>query len=70
MFKDFFESSSPTDYAKELINVKDSNENKGTVAEIEDRISDLKDRIKKMSETEKKKYRWYIKDYWRNSWLQ
>ena len=55
MFKDFFESSSPTDYAKELINVKDSNENKGTVAEIEDRISDLKDRIKKMSETEKKK---------------
>ena len=54
LFKDFFESSSPADYAKKLINVKDPNENKETVAEIEDRISDLKDRIKKMSETEKK----------------
>ena len=27
-FKGFFESSSPADYAKELINVKDPNENK------------------------------------------
>ena len=54
LFEDFFESSSPADYAKELINVKDPNENKEIVAEIKDRISDLKDRTNKMSETEKK----------------
>ena len=51
-FKGFFESSSPADYAKELINVKDPNENKEIVAEIKSRILDLKDRIK---ETSKKK---------------
>ena len=28
LFEDFFESSSPADYAKRLINVKDPNENK------------------------------------------
>ena len=28
LFEDFFQSSSPADYAKRLINVKDSNENK------------------------------------------
>ena len=50
----FFESSSPADYAKTLINTKNPDENKENVAEIKDRISDLKDRIKKMSETEKK----------------
>ena len=54
LFEDFFESSSPADYAKKLINTS-PNENKKIVAEIKDRISDLKDRIKKMSETEKKK---------------
>ena len=54
LFKDFFESSSPADYAKELINVKDPNENKEIVAEIKNRILDLKDRIKEMSEKEKK----------------
>ena len=54
LFKDFFESSSPADYAKKLINVKDPNENKETVAEIEDRISDLKDRIKKWVKQKKK----------------
>ena len=53
LFEDFFESSSPADYAKKLINTS-PNENKKIVAEIKDRISDLKDRIKKMSETEKK----------------
>ena len=45
LFNEFFELS-PADYAKRLINVKNPNENKETVAEIEDRISYLKDRIK------------------------
>ena len=53
LFEDFFESSSPVDYAKKLINTS-PNENKIIVAETKDRISDLKERIKKMSETEKK----------------
>ena len=53
LFEDFFESSSPDDYAKTLINTKNPDENKENVAEIKDRISDLKDRIKEMSETEK-----------------
>ena len=53
LFEDFFESSSPADYAKTLINTKNPDENKENVAEIKDRISDLKDRIKEMSETEK-----------------
>ena len=54
LFKDSFQSSSPADYAKSLINVKDSNENKEIVAGIKNRILDLKDRIKEMSEKEKK----------------
>ena len=53
LFEDFFESPSPADYAKILINTSPG-ENKKIVEEIKDRISDLKDRIKKMSETEKK----------------
>ena len=56
LFEDFFESSSPADYAKMLINTKKPDENKKFVAVIKDRISNVKDRIKKMSETEKKKY--------------
>ena len=55
MFEDFFESSSPADYAKELINTKNPDEIKEIVAEIKNRISDLKDRIKQISEKEKKK---------------
>ena len=43
----FFESSSPADYAKTLINTKNPHENKKFVAEIKNRISDLKDKIKK-----------------------
>ena len=39
LFKHFFESSSPADYAMNLVNVKDPNENKEIVAEIKDRIS-------------------------------
>ena len=54
LFKDFFESSSPADYVKRLVNVKDPNENKQIVAEIKNRISDLKDRIKAMSKKEQK----------------
>ena len=53
LFEDFFESSSPVDYAKMLINTS-PDENKKIVAETKYRISDLKDRIKKMSEKEKK----------------
>ena len=47
LFEDFFESSSPADYAKMLVNTKNADENKENVKEIEYRISDLKDRIKK-----------------------
>ena len=52
LIEDFFESL-PVDYAKMLINTN-PDENKKIVAEIKDRISDLKDRIRKMNETEKK----------------
>ena len=54
MFEDIFESSSPVDYAKKLINTS-PDENKKIVEEIEDRISYLKDRIKRISEKEKKR---------------
>ena len=54
--EDFFGLSSPADYAKMLINTS-PDENKKSVAEIRDRMSDLKHRIKEMSEKEKK----YIK---------
>ena len=54
LLKDFFESSSPADYAKVLINVKNPNENKEIVAKMKNRILDLKDRIKEMSNNEKK----------------
>ena len=62
LLKDFFQSSSPADYAKELINTKNPDGNKENLAEIKNRISDLKDRIKKMSEIEKKCW-WDIKNY-------
>ena len=54
MLEDIFELPSPADYAKMLIDIKNPDENKKIVAEIEDRISKLKDIIKEMSETEKK----------------
>ena len=47
LFENFFESSSPTDYVKKLINTS-QDENKKIVEEIKDGISDLKERIKKM----------------------
>ena len=38
LLEEFFESSSPAEYVKNLINVKDSNENKEIVAEIRQNI--------------------------------
>ena len=54
LFKDFFESSSPADYIKDLINTKNPDKNKEIVPKIKSRMSDLKDRIKETSEREKK----------------
>ena len=48
LFEEFFESLSPADYAKMLINTKNADENK-------EYIEDIKDRIKEMNEKEKKK---------------
>ena len=53
LFENFFQSSL-TDYAKELINIKNADKNKGIVEEIENKILDLEDRIKEMNEKEKK----------------
>ena len=53
LFEDFFESSSPADYTKKLINTS-SDENKEIVEEMKNRMSNLKDRMKEMSEKEKK----------------
>ena len=44
-FEDFFESSLPEKNTKTLISTKNPDENKEFVAEIKNRISDLKDRI-------------------------
>ena len=52
--KIFFGFTSPADYAKELINIKNVDKSKGIVEEIEDRISDLENRIKEINEKEKK----------------
>ena len=53
LFEEFFESSSPANYAKMLINTN-PDENKKIVEEIKDRISNLKDRIKEMTKKEEK----------------
>ena len=55
--KIFFGFASPSDYAKELINVKNVDKSKGILEEIEDRISDLEARIKEINEKEKKTLR-------------
>ena len=54
LFEDLFQSSSLAEYAKELINTKNADENKKNVEEIKNRISDLEDKIKKMNDKEKK----------------
>ena len=53
LFEDFFELTSPADYAKMLINSDNLDKNKEFVAEIEDKISALKD--KKNEQNRKKK---------------
>ena len=55
LFKDFFESSSPANYAKTLINTKNPNENKEIVVEIKDRVSNLKDNERNEQNRKKKK---------------
>ena len=52
LFEKFFESSSPANNAKMLINTKELDKNKEIVEEIKDRISALKEQIKKMSQKE------------------
>ena len=47
LFEDFFQSSSPAEYVKDLINTKNADKNKKNVEEIKNKISDLEDRIKK-----------------------
>ena len=56
LFNLFFESS-PIDYAKHLINLKNTTENKEFVTEAKYRTLGLKHKIKKMSKKEKKKCR-------------
>ena len=53
LFKDFFESSSPADDAKMLINTENSHKSKKFVTEIKDRISNLKDTVKKWMKQKK-----------------
>ena len=57
LFEEFFESSSPADYSKMLINTKNADENKENVREIKNRILDLEERIKEINEKEKKMLR-------------
>ena len=45
LFNEFFESL-PVDYAKYLINLKNTEENKKVVTKAENRISDIKDNKK------------------------
>ena len=58
LFEEFFDHSSPADYAKILINTKNAGENKENIEVIGDRILALKDRIERMSEKEKKRKLW------------
>ena len=52
--EDFFESESPAMYAKMLINTENPDKNKEFVAEIKERISNLKEVIREMGEKEQK----------------
>ena len=53
LFNEFFKSS-PVDYTKYLINLKNTEENKEFAKEMKNRISSLKDKIKEMRVNEKK----------------
>ena len=46
LFEDFFESSSPTDYSKKLINTS-PDENKKFIEEINNRIKEMSEKEKK-----------------------
>ena len=54
LFEEFFESSSPANYAKMIINTS-SDKNKEIVEEINDAISNLKGKIKKWLKQKKNK---------------
>ena len=54
LFEEFFESSSPANYAKIIINTS-SDKNKEIVEEINDAISNLKGKIKKWLKQKKNK---------------
>ena len=54
LFEEFFELSSPADYAKMLINIKNADENEEYVEEIKNRILNLKGRMEIRSDKEKK----------------
>ena len=66
LFNEFFESL-PVDYAKYLINLKNTEENKKVVTKAENRISDLKDNKKYERKRKQKLCRYDTKDYLRNS---
>ena len=66
LFNEFFESL-PVGYAKYLINLKNTEENKKVVTKAENRISDLKDNKKYERKRKKKLCRYDTKDYLRNS---
>ena len=53
LFNEFFKLS-PVHYAKHLIKLKNTEENKELVTETKSRISALKDRIKKWAKQKKK----------------
>ena len=56
LFEEFFELSSPANYAKMLIRIKDLDKNKEIVKEIKDRMSYFKQRLRKRVK-KKKKYK-------------
>ena len=66
LFNEFFESL-PVDYAKYLINLKNTEKNKKVVTKAENRISDLKDNKKYERKRKQKLCRYDTKDYLRNS---
>ena len=53
MFKNYFDFSLPSAFVKKLYKTKNEKENNELVEKINNRWSDLKDEIKKMSEDEK-----------------
>ena len=53
LFNEFFDSPSPANQTKELINTRNPDENKEIVTNIKNMILGLKDRIKERSEKEK-----------------